>query len=251
LGITMQAMGAISKGEFESAEQLATAALELEDAATNFDFPLGVYGMQMFAIRREQGRLAEVAPLVKRFVQEQPKDAAWRPGLMVIASDLGFQAQAKKAFDTMADSCFALPFDVKRTITLSYLAEVCSRLDDTANAERLYELFLPYRDLAVVVGPSTLCCGSVGRFLGMLATTMHDWASAEMHFEAALGMNERMRASSWLAHTRFEYSRALLARGRKRDRIRALELRGMALATAERLGMGGLTQRIAGAVARG
>jgi hypothetical protein len=58
-------------------------------------------------------------------------------------------------------------------------------------------------------------------------------------------MNERMRAWSWLAHTRFEYSRALLARGGKQDTTHARELRGMALAAAERLGMFGLTRRIA------
>jgi class 3 adenylate cyclase/tetratricopeptide (TPR) repeat protein len=242
--ITMQAMGAISRGEFQSAEQLATEALALGDAS-DFDFPLGVYGMQMFTIRREQGRMAEAAPLVKRFVQEHPEDAAWRPGLMLIASDLGFEAQAKEAFAAMAASGFALPLDVKRTVTLSYLAEVCTRLDDRDHAEHLYELFLPYRDLAVVVAPSTVCCGSVARFLGMLAATMRDWASAETHFEAALAMDERMKAWPWLAHTRFEYSRALLVRGRKKDSVRARELRGMALAAAERLGMGGLTQRIA------
>jgi hypothetical protein len=240
---TLQAMGAILKGEFPSAERLATEALAFGDD-TEFNAPLGIYGMQMFTIRREQGRLAEVAPLLKRFVTEHPEDATWRPGLMLIASDLGFTAQAQRTFAAMAETGFALPLDVKRTITLSYLAEVCCRLDDRNNAERLYALFLPYRDLAVVVGPLTLCCGSVARFLGMLAATMRDWPAAEAHFEAALAMDERMKAWPWLAHTRFEYSRALLARDRKGDRVRAFELRNMALAAAERLGMGRLSRRI-------
>jgi class 3 adenylate cyclase/tetratricopeptide (TPR) repeat protein len=244
LAVTMQAMRAIAKGEFQSAEQLANRALAFGDD-TDFDFPLGVYGVQMFTIRREQGRLAEVAPLVKRFVQEHPEDAAWRPGLMLIASDLGFEAQAKALFAAMASSGFSLPLDVKRTLTLSYLAEVCTRLGDRDYAEPLYELLLPYRDLAVVVGASTVCCGSVARYLGMLAATMRDWASAELHFEAAIVMDERMKAWPWLAHTRFEYSRALLARDRKKDSVRARELCGMALAAAERLGMGGLMRRVA------
>ena len=81
----------------------------------------------------------------------------------------------------------------------------------------------------------------------MLAATSGDWPAAEEHFEAALAMDERMKAWPWLAHTRFEYSRALLARGREQDRTRAQELRRMALAAAERLGMGGLGRRAAGA----
>jgi hypothetical protein len=144
----------------------------------------------------------------------------------------------------MAASGFAVPVDSKRTGTLSYLAEVCCRLDDKINAENLYRLLHPYRDLAVVVGQSTICCGAVGRYLGMLAATMHDWRAAEAHFEAALAMDERMKAWPWLAHTRFEYSRALLARDRNGDRVRAFELRNMALAATERLGMGDLGRRI-------
>ncbi len=239
----IRAMDAILKGDFLSAERLATTALEFGNDS-DVGHPLGIYGVQMFTIRREQGRLAEVAPLFKRFVRENPENAAWRPGLMLIASDLGFAQQAQKTFDAMAATGFALPPDSMRTVTLSYLAEVCCRLDDRISAERLYALLLPYRDLAVVAGLSTLCCGSVARFLGMLAATLHDWPAAEAHFEAALVMDERMKAWPWLAHTRFEYSRALLARDRKGDRVRARELRGMALAAAERLGMGGLSRRI-------
>src|SRR3546814_17717942 len=54
----------------------------------------GIYGIQMFTIRREQGRLAEVAPVIKRFVDENPDQAAWKPGFALIACDLGFQDPA-------------------------------------------------------------------------------------------------------------------------------------------------------------
>jgi len=208
------------------------------------DFPLGVYGMQMFTVRREQGRLAEVAPLVKRFVSENPQDSVWRPGLMLIASDLGFEAQARRTFESIAESDFVLPLDSKRTVTLAYLAEVCARLRDGRRAEQLYGLLLPYRELAIVVPTHTLCCGAAARYLGMLSTTMGDWPSAERHFEAALAMEERMRAWPWLAHTRCEYADMLLARGWQQDTLRARELREMSLAAADRLEMGRLRQRI-------
>jgi hypothetical protein len=168
---------------------------------------------------------------------------------MLIASDLGFEVQARRAFERLAESGFALPIDSKRTVTLSYLAEVCTRLGDAGRAEQLYTHLLPYRDLAIVVPTCTLCCGSAARYLGMLAATMGDWPSAERHFEAALAMEERMRAWPWLAHTRAEYAAMLAARGDRGDDARATELRQMALAAADRLEMGRLRQLLRSAVA--
>jgi tetratricopeptide (TPR) repeat protein len=240
----MRAMRAILHGDFAAAERLSAEALEFMNDP-GFDPSQGIHGMQMFTIRREQGRLGEVAPLIRRFVDEYPDDATWRPGLMLIASELGFDDQARKHFDAMATSGFALPVDSKRSLTLVYLSEVCARLGDADRARQLSALLMPYRDLAIVVPPITLCFGSAARFLGMLAATSGDWPAAEEHFEAALVMDERMKAWPWLAHTRFEYSRALLTRGRVQDRTRAQELRGVALAAAERLGMEGLCRRAA------
>jgi hypothetical protein len=141
-----------------------------------------------------------------------------------------------------------LPLDSKRTVTLAYLAEVCARLRDGRRAEQLHELLLPYRDLAIVVPTHTLCCGAAARYLGMLSTTMGDWLAAERHFEAALAMEERMKAWPWLAHTRSEYAGMLLARGWQQDTLRARELREMSLAAADRLEMGRLRQRILSSV---
>jgi len=151
----------------------------------------GVYGVQMFTIRREQGRLSEVAPLFRRFLDENPQDSAWRPGLAVIASDLGFEEAARKAFVEMAAAGFAFPVDAKRSLTLSYLAEVCTRLGDTHEAERLHELLLPFGDNAILAPVATVCCGAAGRYLGMLASLMGEWTAAEGHFEAALEMDQR------------------------------------------------------------
>jgi class 3 adenylate cyclase/tetratricopeptide (TPR) repeat protein len=237
-----QSMGAILHGEYLLAERKAEEAVS-STPDTAVGSVAGIYGMQMFTIRREQGRLAEIAPLVKRFVSEKPEEAIWRPGLMLIASDLGFHEQARVHFEAMAQSDFALPMDAKRPITLTYLAEVCAELRDSLRAETLYEFLLPYRDVAILAAPHTLCCGAGAHYLGLLATTMSDWDGAETHFKASLAMNERLKAWPRLADTRFEYARMLLARDRKGDSVLASELRSMAIAAAERMGMGGLLHR--------
>ena len=54
----------LAAGRFDEAERAAELAHALGSAG-NTPFDAGVYGLQMFAIRREQGRLGEVAPVLK------------------------------------------------------------------------------------------------------------------------------------------------------------------------------------------
>ena len=132
---------------FRSAERLADRALEIGGDVQG-ELAAGVYGVQMFTIRREQGRLAEVAPVLKRFIDAG--EISWRPGLALIASDLGFEEAARSTFAEMAEAGFDFPADSRRTLTLSYLAEVCTFLHDTVEAGRLYDELLPYRDNVIL-----------------------------------------------------------------------------------------------------
>ncbi|MFP3566150.1 AAA family ATPase [Paraburkholderia sp. SIMBA_030] len=241
-----QAMQAILAGDFALAERKAEESLAMAESV-DANFAAGVHGMQMFTIRREQSRLAEVAPLLKRFLDEHPQDATWRPGLMLIASDLGFEAQARRILDRLAESESCIPMDSRRLVTLTYLAEVAARLRDTAHAERVYAFLLPFRDQVVTVPVFTVCCGSAARYLGMLAGALGDWSAAEEHFEYALRMDERLRAWPWLAHSRHEFAVMLSARNRQGDRAWAADLLATATATAKELKMFALLERIGGA----
>jgi tetratricopeptide (TPR) repeat protein len=238
-----QAMRAILVGDFAVAEHKARESLKMAQSV-DAKLATGVYGMQMFSIRREQGRLAEVAPLFKRFVDEHSEDAAWRPGLMLICSDLGFEAQARDNLERLAESESSIPVDSKRLVTLTYLAEVAARLHDVGHAEQIYARLLPFRDQVVTVPVFTLCCGSAARHLGMLAGTLGDWSVAEEHFEYALCMDERLRAPPWLAHSRHEFALMLAARNRIEDRARARDLLAAAATAASELKMFALVERI-------
>jgi class 3 adenylate cyclase/tetratricopeptide (TPR) repeat protein/type II secretory pathway predicted ATPase ExeA len=241
-----QAMQAILAGDFALAECKAEESLAMAESV-DAKFAVGVYGMQMFTIRREQSRLAEVAPLLKRFVDEHPDDATWRPGLMLIASDLGFETQARRNLDQLTESESCIPMDSKRLVTLTYLAEVAARLRETRHAGRVYAFLLPFRDQVVTVPVFTVCCGSAARYLGMLAGVLGDWSAAEEHFEHALRLDEHLRAWPWLAHSRHEFAVVLSARDRKGDRARAADLLASAAATAKELKMFALLERIGGA----
>ena len=241
---SMRTARAIVAGHFEVAEKLAQDSLDTGQKL-GIENAEGVMGVQMFSIRREQGRLQEIAPLVKHFVSEHGANAAWRPGLALIYADLGQLDEAQAEFELLAvDDFAAVSRDSLWQTCLTYLAEVCDGLQDTKRAHVLYRLLLPYAELTVVVGNAIVCLGATSRFLGQLATVLEHWVDAEMHFEHALHLNESMQANPWIAHTQFQYARMLLRRGKSEDESRANEMIDAAKKMAHQLGMKGLLARI-------
>jgi tetratricopeptide (TPR) repeat protein len=239
----MRTAQALNSGRLEEAEGFAMRALETGQKL-GVDNVEGVMGVQLFTIRREQGRLRELAPLVKHFVDERGAGAAWRPGLALIYADLDRLAEAQTEFERLAEGDFAsIPRDSLWQTCLCYLAEVCDRLQDPVRAAVLHELLRPYAEQTVVVGNATVCLGATSRFLGQLAATMSRWDLAEVYFRHALDLNERMRAGPWLAHARYQYARMLLSRAGPGDAARAAELVGQAQAAARELGMQSLMTR--------
>jgi len=182
--------------------------------------------------------------VVQHFLREQGHAVAWQPGLALIYTDLGRTDDARAQFERLAaDDFAAVPRDALWQTCLAYLAEVCAALGDSTRAARLYELLLPYAELNVLVGLD-FYLGASGRYLGQLAATMARWEEAQAHFEHALDLDERTGARTWLAHSRYQFGRMLLARGLPEDRDRALALIAQAGATTEELGMHGLAGRI-------
>jgi class 3 adenylate cyclase/DNA-binding NarL/FixJ family response regulator len=239
-----RARRALLEGRFADAERLALEALTIGQqvqAAT----AAGTFGVQMFTLRREQGRLQEVELAVNHFVQQHSAASTWRPGLALIYSELGREEEARAEFESLAQHDFAgLPRDALWVACITYLAEVCVFLQDTARAATLYQLLQPYAGHTVVVGGDVVCYGAASRYLGALAATMARWSEAEQHFAEALVMNARMGASPWLAHTQYQYAVMLLRRNQPGDPAKAVTLLHEALTTARALGMHALAERV-------
>jgi DNA-binding CsgD family transcriptional regulator len=245
IGISSCSMLALFEGDLPGAEHWAQQALASGARMPGLD-AAGIYGVQMFSIRREQGRLNEVAPLVANLVRTVPQAGIWRPGLALIYSDLGMKDEARAAFEALAaDGFAAVPRDGLWAGCIAYLAEVCTFLDDAPRAAELYAFLSPYAGRNIVAGPNIACSGAAARHLAMLAATMQRWQDAVRHFDEALEMNERQGARPWLAHTRYQYADMLLTHGLHEDRVRAIELLDAALDAAQAIGMNGLAERVA------
>ena len=228
-------------GHFAAAERLAQEAFEV---GTRFQIGSadGIFGIHMFTIRRMQGRLREIAPLVRHFLRDRGHGSAWQPGLALILAEVGDRDGAREQFEIMAADGFrSIPRDALWQTCLAYLAEVCVELGDVARAEQLYGMLAPFAELNVLVGVD-FHLGAAGRYLGRLAGVVGDWPRAEAHFDFALRQDAQSNARPWLAHTQYQFGRALLAQADGAGHVRARGLIDSARRAAEEMGMTGLAE---------
>ena len=239
-----QTMRAIMVGKFEDAERLAYEAADISRQLGLADMD-GIFGIHMFTIRREQGRINEIAPLVKLVVANSPGDSAWRPGLALMYCILDEREACQTIFEDLASDGFAfVPQDLLWVATLAYLSEVCIYVGNLEKAAELYKLLQPYNGRTVVIGGATACYGAVARYLGMLATAQLNWDLAERHFQEAMDLDANMAAWPWLVHSQYEYASMLLMRGRKKDRQQANAILVETARAAQKMGMAYLARKV-------
>jgi DNA-binding CsgD family transcriptional regulator len=197
----------------------------------------------MFSIRREQGRLVELAPVV-RLLDDAARVAAWGPGLVAVLAELGMEDDARRGLRAILGEGLGELRPSLWIASLVYLADACATLGDEEVAGALYPELAAYAGTNVMVGHLVACYGSMDRYLGTTAAVLGDWERAEAHFQAALALNTRLGARTWLAHTAYGYARMLLARGVGGDRSEAQAQLGVALGLARAIGLPDLERRI-------
>jgi tetratricopeptide (TPR) repeat protein len=243
----LQAVGsaavALFQGRFEEAEGMIGAALRLGERAQAADARVS-FILQTYALRREQGRVDEVAGAVRRAVDEYP----WYPMFHCVLTDLHVQRDdreaARSGFDRlMRDDLAVLPVDSQWLFAVSLLADAAAYLDDARAAETLYDMLLPFGDLNAYGVPEVVW-GSMWRPLGILARVTGRLEEAERHLDRALDANGRMGGRPWVARTQHDLARMLRLRGGDGDHDRAAGLLEEALASARALGMAELERRV-------
>jgi DNA-binding CsgD family transcriptional regulator/tetratricopeptide (TPR) repeat protein len=203
---------ALLEGRLDEAEASAERSREWGRLLAGRDAS-GVYGIQMFGIRREQGRLAELAPVMRVLAAGDRGGGAWRPGLAAMLAELAMEDQVRSELDRVAVEGLDQLREGLWIASLTYLADAASAVSHDGVAALVYPELVPLAGTNVMIGHGVACYGAADRYLGMLAATLGEDESASRHFEAALLLNRRMGASTWLAHTAYEYGRILLARG--------------------------------------
>jgi DNA-binding SARP family transcriptional activator len=232
-----QVMLTLASGRFEGAEELSHRAFEF-GARAQRSAATAVYRLQRYTLRDLQGRLGEeLVPDIYELAAEHRARPVFRCALAHLYARLGRLGDAKQTVDRLATDDFGVvPFDHEWLYGLSFLAETVVLLRDRDAAATLHRLLLPWAGRNAVDQAEGIR-GSVARYLGLLATTTERSDEAELHFEDALAMNQRMGARPWLAHTARDYARMLHNRDSRGDHERAQALLDSALGTYRELAM--------------
>jgi DNA-binding CsgD family transcriptional regulator/tetratricopeptide (TPR) repeat protein len=235
---------ALCEGHLDEAERRAERSREWSRPLMTGRDPSGVYGVQMFGIRREQGRLVELAPVVRVLAGNSEPVSAWGPGLAALLAELGMVDETRRTLAGLLVGGLEPLRESLWLASLTYLTDAAAAVGDQETAALVYPELEPLAGRNVMIGYGVASYGAADRYLGMLAATLGDWQLAEEHFVAAVALNQRMGARTWLAHTDYEFGRMLLARGRPEDRARAASLLATAGALAEEIGLAALLARI-------
>jgi class 3 adenylate cyclase/DNA-binding CsgD family transcriptional regulator len=243
LSAAVQSTFALMEGRFDDAEALAEVAREHAAGLSGVDVS-GAYGVQMFSLRREQGRLDEVRPVVEAVVRLDRAHAAWRPGLAAMYAELGMiDAARDEVRRLVSPGMTRLPHDSLYLGSLTYLADAVTTAGDRYLAATLYAELEPYRNTVVVVGHLIACYGSVDRYLGSLAEVAGRARDAERHFVRAIEIDGSGATPVWLAHSRYRYARFLARQGRRDGPRRALALLEEVVDATHAIGMPALESR--------
>lgn len=230
------ALLAMAEGRFADAERLAADGDEHARSLTGA--PSGGYGVQLFTIRREQGRLDEARPIVEAVAKLGREGATWRPALAVMYAELGMHAEARAELEVLtADGLARVPRDALWLGSLSYLADACSIVGDRQSAAAVYEQLVGWRGRVVQVGHLLAAHGAADRFLGQLAALLDHRPEAEIHLAAAVRLDAASEMPVWIAHSQLELGRHLVTTGGAADIEQGRALLRESAATAERLGM--------------
>jgi tetratricopeptide (TPR) repeat protein len=237
---------ALMEGRFEAAESMVAEALAAGRAAESWNAVVSER-LQLFVLRRAQGRLAEMEAVIDRSVLEFPVLLRFHCAVAHLHAELGHDAHARAALDGVLSRDLAREHvDAEWLFAVCLLPDACARLGDRAAAERLHALLLPFRD-RYARAPVEASFGCVARALGVLAAVLGRHDDAAEHFGAAIEIERRMRARPWLAHAQHRLAETLLARDAPGDADRAQVLLDEAVKGYRALDMDAWAARVAAA----
>ena len=199
-------------GDLVAAEDLANECLafgkELGEDVT------GPHGVQMFFIRREQGRLGELEPIVRMLLKVNPTEAMWGPGLVLLLAEIGLHEQGIELLERLTrDNAAAVPRDMLFPAALCMLAEAALVMGRAEPVEVLERLLQPWASGGVPLGGTVSFVGAATRYLALLAWLSDRPALAEARFAEALTFSRRLDSPVWIAHTLADWAGFRIARG--------------------------------------
>jgi len=167
----------------------------------------GILAVATFLLRREQGRLAGLVPVLRAMVQLNPDAAWWGPGLAALYAELGLLDDARTELERLATGDFAaIPHDGMREQNLAFLAEVSAAVRHRQHSARLFDLLHRTEGKLLAFRGNDTCLGPADRLLAMLASSAGRPDDAEALFQRATAFSRRLPSPLWVAHCRYDHA---------------------------------------------
>ena len=208
--------------------------------------PKGVWPFaHLIPLRTEQGRYDEIEEWASQFA-ERTQSIFFQSIYARVLFETGRTEAATHFFDQFAAEDFSHPRNNAAWLHFEVnCAFLCARLGRADSVPRLTLNLEPFAHELVATAFAGYVGGSVALYLGLLAATVGNWSDAEAHFAAAAAIHERIEAPIWLARTRVEWARMLVARADiKGGAEQARELLGLASAAASEFGLDKIKQDV-------
>ncbi|MCA1845005.1 MAG: hypothetical protein LC792_17790, partial [Actinobacteria bacterium] len=224
----------LAAGRIHEAEALIARTLEI-GLATGQPDARQYHASLRFQLLYESGRLAEDVTRLTEAVDRSDRPVL-RAMLALALSETERCDDARAVIEPLVTVLPDIPLPVGLWFwTLVPTAFTCARLGEASLALPVHDILLRSADL--ITGNMLGWNGSGHQPLGMLATVLGRFATAEQHFSAAEASHVRMGAPSWLARTHLEWARMLLTRRAPGDAADARAHLPQALDLARRLGL--------------
>ena len=180
--------------------------------------------LALSALRREQGRLAELEHDLIEAGTLYPGYRLFRCVLALACLETGRVDEALAlSTEIVRGGEETLPHDNGWAYGVTTLSEVIERTSDKDLATILHVEMLPFAHL-MATGGGEIAGGSLERSLGQLASVLGRTDDALAHFDAARVVHRAYRSDIWVTHTDVDEAVARLRRGSDEDRRVASQL---------------------------
>ncbi len=199
---------ALMRGELARAEELAAHAYEVGQDAQPAESRY-CHLVQLYHLRREQGRLPELAQPLEDAVAPLSTFPAVRYLRAHLAAETGRHDEARGFLDGLVESAFASIHDSWQfRFMLAIASEIAFRVQHLAAAVILLPLLAaqPQRHLA---SPPSASAGAVRRYTGLLSATLGRRADALLELEQAAQDNRAAGAVVWALRCDLDRARLL------------------------------------------
>jgi DNA-binding winged helix-turn-helix (wHTH) protein len=199
--LRMRVLRALLRDAHADAERYIAESVRLAQGFDHSDV-VALFYAQTLLLRLQQGRLAEIVPVLDGAAHLAETTPAWGALGIYARAHCGSRARAQADLEALAAGGFAkIPEDTFFTAAMVLLADACATLGLRKVARQLYDRLLPHADqLAVAYGMA--CFGSIHRPLGRLAALLGRTLAARRHLDAAMHVHDRLGAAYWLGQTR-------------------------------------------------